>query len=140
MALATEADVEAELGYPVQGGNISALLDDASDLVFGYLRWPLDLLTIDATTAPDAVRRVVASMVVSSLNRPAGMLVLAPGDQISAGPFSVGNTGSTGTSNDSSGSVWLTGALKQRLRPYRRMFLSHSMQSEFYGDDIGGGS
>jgi hypothetical protein len=128
MALATEDDVEAALGR-TPDGDVSTLLEEASDLVLGYLHCS----TLDPV--PAAVARVTASMVAAALNRPSGLSSIAPGDQLTAGPYTVrgGDSGS--------GGVWLTNALKLRLRPYRcGSSVSVSLQSELYDDEVEDGS
>jgi hypothetical protein len=114
MALATQADVEAILNRPLTTPEATAapsLLDEASDLVLGYLRCA-EL----ATPTPGPIIRVVAAMVAAVLRQPAA----ASSDpaynaaSLGTGPFTIGFVeGST------SGSPWLTAALKLRLRPYR---------------------
>lgn len=122
MALATEDDVAAALGRSPDS-DVETLLEEASDLVLGYLSCP------DLDPVPPAVARVVASMVASALNRAPGMASIAPGDSLSAGPYSV----SSGDS--SSGTVWLTNGLKMRLRPYRcGSSIGVRLQSELYED------
>lgn len=128
MALATEDDVAAALGSPPTT-DVETLLEEASDLVLGYLRCP------DLDPVPPAVARVVASMVVSALTRAPGMASIAPGDSLTAGPYSV----SAGDS--SAGTVWLTNGLKMRLRPYRcGSVISVGLQSELYDDAFWEGS
>ena len=112
MALATDTDVIAHLGRPLndaEQAKIAALLNEASDLVIGYCG-------TDFTPAPypGAVVRVVAAVAARSLlagSSAGGGMV----QQQSAGPFSV-----TLSSAASSGDVWLTAADKIKLRPYRR--------------------
>jgi hypothetical protein len=110
VALATQADVEAILGRELteaEAALVSSQLDEASDLVLGYLRCP----TL-AVPTPEAIVRVVAAMVASVITRPTSQPYGA--DQLTAGPYSVRYTeGST------SGGPWLTAALKMRLAPYR---------------------
>lgn len=110
MALATQADVEAILGRPLteaEADLVSSQLDEASDLVLGYLR----CLTL-ADPTPEAIVRVVAAMVAAVITRPTTQPANA--DQLTAGPYSMRYTeGST------SGGPWLTAALKMRLAPYR---------------------
>jgi hypothetical protein len=120
MALATGDDVAAALGSSPTS-DVETLLEEASDLVLGYLHCP------DLDPVPPAVSRVVASMVASALNRAPGMASIAPGDSLTAGPY----TASSGAS--SAGTVWLTNGLKMRLRPYRcGSVISVSLQSELY--------
>jgi hypothetical protein len=120
MALATEDDVAAALGRSPDS-DVETLLEEASDLVLGYLQCP------ELDPVPPAVARVVASMVASALNRAPGMASIAPGDSLTAGPYSISG-GDSG-----SGAVWLTNGLKMRLRPYRcGSVISVSLQSELY--------
>ena len=124
MALATEDDVAAALGRDLDS-DVETLLEEASDLVLGYLHCP------DLDPVPPAVSRVVASMVASALNRAPGMAAMAPGDSLTAGPYSI-----SGGGDSSSGTVWLTNGLKLRLRPYRcSSMVSVSLQSETYPHD-----
>jgi hypothetical protein len=93
--------------------DVSSLLEEASDLVVGYLRY-----TPDPVPAP--VARVVATMVVAVLNKPSTTSADF-GTLISAGyntaketmPVKVGVESATTTG------PWLTASLKMRLRPYR---------------------
>lgn len=120
MALATEDDVAAALGEAPEQ-DVETLLEEASDLVLGYLRCP------DLDPVPPAVARVVASMVASALTRPVGMASIAPGDSLTAGPYNMR------VGDSSSGTVWLTNGLKLRLRPYRcGAMVSVPLQSELY--------
>ena len=121
MALATEDDVTAALGGKSPSTDVTTLLEEASDLVLGYLR----LTSLDPV--PPAVSRVTASMVAAAVNRPAGLASMAPGDSLTAGPYSVNGGDAAG--------VWLTNALKLRLLPYRaHSNASVSLQSELYGE------
>jgi hypothetical protein len=123
MALATEDDVAAALGR-TPDSDVETLLEEASDLVAGYLGCP----TLDPV--PPAVSRVVASMVASALNRAPGMAGIAPGDSLTAGPYTVRS------GDSSSGTVWLTNGLKMRLRPYRcGSSVSVALESELYPRD-----
>lgn len=113
MALATQDDVEAALGRSLtstEEGTIDSLLEEASDLVVGYLGNTPD-------PVPDAVIRATATVVVAVLTKPS--ITVANYDaggynsaREAAGVF-VGNESAT------SSGPWLTNALKQRLKPYR---------------------
>jgi hypothetical protein len=90
--------------------DVSSLLEEASDLVVGYLRY-----TPDPVPAP--VARVVATMVVAVLTKPAtntadygvnGYNVIKEGMPVKVGVESATSSG-----------PWLTASLKMRLRPYR---------------------
>lgn len=120
MALATVADVEAALGRDLDADeDVDSLLEEASDLVFGYLGWgeiPDEV--------PGAVVRVVASIVAAALTAPS-VPAYPAGVQATAGPFSI-QVGSEGGSSK----VFLTGALKLRLRPYRTSVVSVPLRSE----------
>lgn len=114
MALASASDVESALGRALlEDEDVSTLLDEASDLVAGYLGYAPD-------PAPLPVARVVASMVVAVMTKPAATAA-DYGTLISGGynvaretmPVKVGVESATTTG------PWLTAALKMRLRPYR---------------------
>lgn len=108
MALATRADVEAALRRSMQPDqDVDALLEEASDLVVGYLH-PCQI----PSPTPPAISRVVASMVATALSRAPGMPVAAT--NATAGQYSVAFA-----AESTSISVYFTNALKQRLRPYR---------------------
>lgn len=119
MALATEDDVENALGRPLASSeDVSTLLEEASDQVVGYLGY-----TPDPVPAP--VARVVATMVVAVLTKPAvtsadygsnGYNVARETIAVKVGVESATTTG-----------PWLTAALKMRLKPFltassRRVF------------------
>lgn len=112
MALASEDDVENALGRPLAlGEDVSTLLEEASDQVIGYLRYEPD-------PVPPAVARVVATMVVAVLTKPAtpaadygtpsGYNVARETMPVKVGVESATTTG-----------PWLTAALKMRLKPFR---------------------
>lgn len=109
MALADADDVEQALQRaltPAEYEYIDTQLEEASDLVLGYLR--CDTL---ASPVPGAVRRVVASM-VAALLRPTNVPENA--EQVTAGEYSLKfSAGST------SKTPWLTAVQKMRLTPYR---------------------
>ncbi|WP_029925489.1 hypothetical protein [Nocardia otitidiscaviarum] len=122
MALATQADVETILGRPLtteEAALVASQLDEASDLVLGYLKCP------PATPTPDAVVRVVAAMVAAVITRPAHTPLNA--DQVNAGPY-----GWRFTEGSTAGGPWLTAALKMRLAPYRCSVASVPLVSERY--------
>lgn len=119
MALATPADVVASLRRDLTADEeegVAALLEEASDLVLGYLRCP------PATPTPDAIVRAVAAM-VAAVFRP------SPGptnaDSLTSGPYT-----QKFTEGSTSGGPWLTAALKMRLLPYRCSMVSVPLVSE----------
>lgn len=111
MALASASDVESALGRALaEDEDVSALLEEASDLVAGYLGYSPD-------PAPLPVARVVATMVVAVMQKPAvnsadygvnGYNVARETMPVKVGVESATTTG-----------PWLTAALKMRLRPFR---------------------
>lgn len=111
MALASEADVENALGRALATAeDVTTLLEEASDLVAGYLGYVPD-------PAPTPVARVVATMVAAVLSKPAtntadygasGYNVVRESMPVKVGVESATTTG-----------PWLTASLKMRLRPYR---------------------
>lgn len=113
MALASEVHVEDALGRALTvSEDVSTLLEEASDLVVGYLGY-----TPDPVPAP--VRRVVATMVVAVLTKPHtstldyGTMGVGYNVVKEALPIKVGNESAT------TSGPWLTASLKARLRPYR---------------------
>jgi hypothetical protein len=109
MALATAADVVKALRRDLTSEEdefVDSQLDEASDLVIGYLR----CATLPTPT-PDAVVRVVAAMVAAVFDRPS---TLPNADSVNAGPY-----GWKFTEGSTSNGPWLTAALKMRLAPYR---------------------
>lgn len=122
MALATPADVVKALRRDLtseEEEGVDSLLDEASDLVLGYLKCPPE------TPTPEAIVRVVAAMVAAVFRVPAGTPENA--DTLTAGPYTQRYTeGST------SGGPWLTAALKMRLAPYRCSMVSVPLVSERY--------
>lgn len=111
MALASEAEVEAALGRELTDAeDVSALLEEASDLVVGYLGHQPD-------PVPDPVARVVATMVVAVLTKPATTTA-----DYNAGGYNTAREFANvrvGVESASSTGPWLTASLKMRLRPYR---------------------
>lgn len=105
VALATADDVQDALGRTVTE-DVDFLLEEASDLVVGYLRYTPD-------PVPGAVVRVVAAMVAAALTRPAS--VVDGAQALTAGPFAV-----RFSPDASSGGPRLTPSLQTRLNPYRR--------------------
>lgn len=125
MALATAEDVEGALGRALTESETQrseSLLDEASDLVIGYLGCdPTGDPILDedgeptgVNEIPGAVSRVVARMVsrVLSLDTPTG----SEGTTETVGPFSKTVRFSAGTT---SGAPWLAGSDKITLRPFR---------------------
>lgn len=111
MPLASDDDVENALGRALTlSEDVSTLLEEASDLVVGYLGYIPD-------PVPSPVKRVVATMVCAVLNKPAtnnadygsnGYNVARESMTVKVGVESATTTG-----------PWLTAALKLRLKPYR---------------------
>ena len=111
MALASQNDVENALGrFLLESEDVSTLLEEASDLVVGYLGHTPD-------PVPSPVARVVATMVAAVLTKPAtntadyganGYNVARESMPVKIGVESATTTG-----------PWLTASLKQRLRPFR---------------------
>jgi hypothetical protein len=111
MPLASEADVENAIGRSLTSTeDVSTLLEEASDLVCGYLGYTPD-------PVPDPVARVAATMVAAVLTKPAtnnaeygsnGYNVIRESMTVKVGVESATTTG-----------PWLTASLKMRLRPYR---------------------
>jgi hypothetical protein len=129
MALATEDDVAAALGR-TPDRDVEFLLEVASDRVIGYLNCPSL-----PDPVPPAVSRVVADMVASALNRAPGMASIAPGDSLTAGPYTVRG------GDSSAGTVWLGKGHKEQLKPYRcGSSVSVQLQSELYDDEVEDGS
>lgn len=115
MPLAAWDDVEAALGRHLtesESDAVESLLDQASDLVVGYLGWA------PSPVVPDAVTRVVASMVVAVLTKPSVNV-----SDYDAGGYSSAREAAgvrVGVESATTEGPWLTKALKLRLRPYRR--------------------
>lgn len=113
MALATEADVELALGrFLTEGEVVATLLEEASDLVVGYIGH-----TPDPVPAP--VTRVVATMVVAVLTKPA-----VNAADYGAGGYNQIRESSTirvGVESATTTGPWLTNALRRRLTPFRVM-------------------
>lgn len=114
MAFADQDDVEAALGRdltPAEEASVDTLLEEAADLLIGYLGCTPE------TPYPDAVVRVNARMVARVYGQAAaGAPVGASQVQQTAGPFSQGVSFPQGVSN---GAPWLSATDKIALRPYR---------------------
>lgn len=111
MALAADADVEAALGRSLtEAEDVSTLLEEASDLVVGYLGYTPD-------PVPNPVVRVTATMVAAVLAKPATNMADfgANGYNVvrETMPVKIGVESATTTG------PWLTASLKMRLRPFR---------------------
>ncbi|ATL70778.1 hypothetical protein [Nocardia terpenica] len=112
MPLATDSDVQARLGRtltPAELARVPGLIDEASDLITGFLR-----PRVVPDPVPDVLRRVVSRMVARVLESPAGDVGMT-GHQMSAGPFQVGHTYMP---DSRTGGPWLTKQDKIALRPY----------------------
>lgn len=115
MALADIADVAAAVGRELSADEalkVPALLDEASDLIEGWIRCTPD-------PVPGPVRRVAARMVARVLaqSAAAGNLVGVDQTGMTAGPFSAQRTFRDGAT---SGAPWLENTDKVKLRQYRR--------------------
>ena len=109
-ALASEFDVQKALRRkPTRSEQeyIDGLLEEASDLVVGYLD-PFEI----PTPPPGPIIRVVASMVAAVLNRPSAIL---PDTQ----SLTADSYGVTFAQGATSPGPYLTEGLKRRLSPYR---------------------
>jgi hypothetical protein len=111
VALASEADVENAIGRSLlEAEDVSTLLEEASDLVCGYLGYTPD-------PVPDPVARVAATMVAAVLTKPA----TTTGD-LGASGYNIARESATvkiGTESATTTGPWLTASLKMRLRPFR---------------------
>lgn len=130
--LTDQAGVEGALGRDLTAGEeakVDALIDEAGDLLHGYL-------SIDyraETSVPDAVGRVAARIVARSFEQAESVGVFgAESTTDQAGPFSQTRRFAAGST---SGSVWLDAKDKLKLRPFRvgGGFRSVSVESEFTG-------
>ena len=122
MALATQADVVKALRGPLtteEAEHVDDQLDEASDLVLGYLKCP------PATPTPEAVVRVVAAMVAALITRPQTTPLNA--DSLNAGPY-----GWKFVEGSTSDGPWLTSAQKMCLAPYRCSAVSVPLVSDRY--------
>lgn len=113
MALATEVDVENALGRSLtESEDVTTLLEEASDLVVGYLRHEPD-------PVPDPVARAVATMVAAVLTKPA--VTTADYD---AGGYNISREAAAvrvAVESATTSGPWLTQSLKRRLSMYRRL-------------------
>lgn len=111
MSLASESDVEDALGRVLADDeDVSTLLEEASDLVAGYLGYTPD-------PVPSPVARVVATMVVAVLTKPA----VSTSDYQASG-YNVQREVTAvkvGVESATTSGPWLTASLKMRLRPFR---------------------
>ena len=124
MALATSADVVAALGRSLtsaESTSVANLLDQASDLVTGYLgRWP--------DPVPGPVARVVAAMVAAVFDKPS--VTVADYDTSGYSTSREYAQVAVGVESATSTGPWLTKSLKWRLSPYRSGMRSVGMVSE----------
>lgn len=120
MTLATQADVAKALRRDLtsqEEEGVDSLLDEASDLVEGYLICP------PPEPTPDPIKRVVAAMVAAVFDR--ATATPANADTVTAGKYSMRYVeGST------SGGPWLTAALKMRIKRWRCSMVSVPLVSE----------
>jgi hypothetical protein len=121
---ATVADVEAALGRPLDGLDVSTLIESAADLVLAYL----NAKTI-ADPVPGVITRVIAESVANVINRP--QTPPDPTDtDYTLGPFAY-------QVGPSSVGPWLSASQQSRLSLYRPLgAISVGMSSEIIGTDI----
>ena len=125
MAYATSSDVVAALGRSLTAAEsvaVSNQLDQATDLVIGYLNTELD-------PVPGPVVRVVATIVAAVFSKPS--ITVADYD---ASGYSTAREAAgvyVGTESATTSGPWLTTALKQRLAPYRISFRAIGVLSEY---------
>lgn len=131
MALATEQDVENALGRSLtESEDVTTLLEEASDLVVGYLRHEPD-------PVPDPVARTVATMVAAVLTKPAVTTAdyAADGYNISREAAAVRVAVESATTSG----PWLTNSLKRRISRFRRLdalsMVTERRQSVVEGDE-----
>jgi hypothetical protein len=132
VALASEADVENAIGRSLlEAEDVSTLLEEASDLVCGYLGYTPD-------PVPDPVARVAATMVAAVLTKPAtnnaeygsnGYNVIRESMTVKVGVESATTTG-----------PWLTASLKMRLRPFRTAATRSVFSISLVDPDVEAGS
>jgi hypothetical protein len=97
-------------------------LDQATDLVAAYLG-------TEPNPVPDAVKRVVATMVAAVFDKPS--ITIADYD---ASGYSTAREAAgvhVGMESATTSGPWLTNALKERLKPYRIAVRSVAVTSEF---------
>ena len=127
MSLATAADVQAALGRsltPDESGRVDNLLDQASDLVVGFIGyWPDPVLA--------AISRVVATSVAAVFERPS--VTTAQYDATGYATSREYAQTVVDRSSYTSAGPWLTAAQKMRLYPYRRAVNSVGCVSEQRG-------
>jgi hypothetical protein len=124
MALATSSDVVAALGRSLTSAEsavVSNLLDQASDLVTGYLgRWP--------DPVPGPVARVVAAVVKAVLEKPS--ITVANYDATGYSTSREYAQVAVGVESATSSGPWLTKSQKMALNPFRLGVRSVGMVSE----------
>lgn len=113
MALATEQDVENALGRSLtESEDVTTLLEEASDLVVGFLRHEPD-------PVPGPVARAVATMVAAVLTKPA--VTTADYD---AGGYNISREAAAvrvAVESATTSGPWLTKSLQRRLSRFRRL-------------------
>jgi len=125
MAYATSSDVVAALGRSLttaESVSVNNQLDQATDLVAAYLG-------TEPNPVPDAVKRVVATMVAAVFDKPS--ITIADYD---ASGYSTAREAAgvhVGMESATTSGPWLTNALKERLKPYRIAVRSVAVTSEF---------
>jgi hypothetical protein len=111
--LASDYDVTDALGRPLTSSEakvVDSLIDQASDLVVGYLG-------TTPNPVPGAVTRAVATMVAAVFNKPS--VTVADYDATGYRTAREAAGVMVGTESATTEGPWLTNSLKMRLRPYR---------------------
>ncbi|AXH49983.1 head-to-tail adaptor [Mycobacterium phage Homura] len=109
-----------ELAEALAAEDVTDLLQEATDLVTGYL-WPGEV----PSPTPPTITRVTASVAATALTKPKELLPET--ESLQADGFGVKFTPGAGSPG-----CYLTAAQKTRLRPWKRSAVSVPMSSERY--------
>ena len=127
MTLATSANVASALGRTLtatETSNVANMIEQASDLVVGYLGHYPD-------PAPAPIARAVATMVAAVFDKP----TVTTADYDASG-YSTSREYArvaVGVESQSASGPWLTKGLKQRLAPFRQAGRAVPLVSEQRG-------
>jgi hypothetical protein len=125
VAFARDADVEAALGRPLGGLDVSFLLETATDLILGYLNTDISGVP---DPLPPLLTRVCAEMVANVINRPQSPPDPTD-DAYTLGPYAY-HVG------PSSVGPWLNSSQMNRLSIYRQIGWVIECVSEIVGTDV----